>query len=49
MYIGGEKTNYVISAGKKSKNEMLNKVPDSFWTKGVTYYDMKGEIVHEDK
>lgn len=49
LYIGGENPNYVISAGKKSKNEMLKKVPDSFWTKGVTYYDMKGEIVHEDK
>lgn len=49
LYIGGEKPNYVISAGKKSKNEMLKKVPDGFWTKGVTYYDMKGEIVHEDK
>jgi hypothetical protein len=49
LYIGGEKPNYVISSGKKSKNEMLKKVPDGFWTKGVTYYDMKGEIVHEDK
>ncbi len=49
LYISGEKPNYVISAGKKSKNEMLKKVPDSFWTKGVTYYDMKEEIVHEDK
>jgi len=49
LYLGGNKPNYIIRAGKFSKSEILKAVPDSFWEEGITYFDMKRNIVHQGK
>lgn len=47
LFIGGKRPHYFIKYGKRPYQEMLNDIPESFWEEGITYFNMKGKIVHK--
>ena len=45
LFIGGNKPNYIIKSGIQSKNQMIKQVPNSYWEKDVTYYDLSNRVI----
>lgn len=45
VFIGGNRPNYIIKAGKRNRDEMLKSIPNSYWEENITYHDLFGNIV----